>query len=542
MGLSTNILYYNVMKGFVDSVGANNFYIFASSLDDLTPSINTEHSSRLFTEKTIFGKMVTTGNIRYLVRRTPWQSGTVYTQYDDYIDTSSKNFFVVVDPGSEVGDHSVFKCISNNYGAPSTEMPTYTEGIGLNNYILNTADGYIWKYMFSISNDDLALYGSDTLVPVVLNTDVVLDAKQGIDNIIIENPTLNSGYETQSGSILSIESSGTVEGYRVIYLSTTGFNQIRGYYNGYTFYTTSPDGVTSRKYTVRDSGLTASDQRPYVSVEGYTTGDITNTSSLIWTYTIMPSVEIVGDGAGASAIPVVVGGKIARIQMLASGEDYTRAFARITKPVFGFNPDVPESGDVTCKLRPILGPSDIYTFPGGHGSSPALELESRHIAVISEFNTTDGLTIPTTNTYSKVGLVRNPLFTEAGVTLFDNRIRVELSSVSGLTVGSAVSQPSTNFSGVIHSIDSINKYVYITEFNGPYIDQSETTTFYISNTVDIDDTQPLTTPIGRVEIVADSVVYPLYLQGSGEVVYMSDFDSIQRSPDLTEQFKFIIAF
>lgn len=542
MGLSTNILYFNIMKNFVDSVGANNFYIFASSLDGSSPSINTEYSSRLFLEKSVFGKRIVPTDIRYLIRRVTWQSGTVYSQYDDTIDTSSDNFFVVVDPGSEVGDHSVFKCISNNYGAISTEQPTYTESISLQNYTLNTADGYVWKYMFSIPNDDLAKYGSETLAPVILNTAVINDAKQGIDNIIIENPIDNFGYETQTGNIDSVSSSGTIEGHRPIYLSTTSFNQIRGYYNGYTFYTTSPNGVISRKYTIRDSGINASDLKPYVSVEGYVSGDITNTSSSIWAYSILPSVDIIGDGTGASAIPVVSNGRITRIQMLATGQDYTRALARITKPVFGFNPDIPESGDVTCKLRAILGPSDIYTVPGGHGSSPALELGSRYIAVTSEFNVVDGSVIPTTNKYSKVGLVRNPLFTESGVTLFDNRIRLELSSVAGLSVGGTVSQSTTNFSGTIHSIDSINKYIYITEFNGPYIDQSETSTFFISNTVDIDDSQPLTTPIGRIEIVADSVVYPVYLQNSGEVVYMSDFDPIERSPDLSEQFKFIIAF
>ena len=542
MGLSTNILYRSIMQNFATGVSANTFYVFASTLDSSTPSINTEYSSRLFLEKTIFGKMITPGDVKYLIRRIQWQSGTVYTQYDDTIDTTFSNFFVVVDPGSEVGDHAVFKCISNNYGAASTEPPAYSESIALQNYILNTADGYVWKYMFSIPNDDLVTYGSSTLIPVAFNPYVIFNAKQGIDNIIIENPLDNSGYETQTGTIESVDSSGTVDGYRPIYLTTTGFNQIRGYYNGYTFYTTSPNGVVSRKYTIRDSGINPSDQKQYVNVEGYVSGDITNTSSSIWNYSIIPSVDIIGDGTGASAIPVISNGRITRIQMLTTGQDYSRALARIVKPVFGFNPEVPESGDVTCKLRAILGPSDTYTVPGGHGSDPVLELGSRHIVVSPEFNTVDGSVIPTTNSYSKVGLVMAPIFTESGVTLFDNRIRIKLSSVSGLLVGSTVSQPATNFSGIIHSIDSINNYIYVTEFNGPYIDQSETSTFYISNTMPIDDSQPLTTPIGRIEIVVGSVVYPVYLQNSGEVVYMSDFDSIQRSPTLSEQFKFIIAF
>lgn len=542
MGFSTSILHYNMMKDFVDGFSTNGYFVFGSSLSNSTTSVNSEHSARVFLEKSIFGKKIQSDGVRYLIRRTIWQPGVVYTQYDDTVDLHLTNFFVIVDPGTESGNYDVFKCLSNNYGMASTEKPIYTEDLELQNHVLYTADGYVWKYMFSASSAEQQTHGTATLFPVIPNTVVENDAKQGIDAIIVENPLNNFGYETQSGTIDSLNSIDTTEGHRTIFLNAAGFNQIRGYYDGYTFYTTSSDGVTSRKYTIRDSGLRVSDLRPYVSVEGYTTGDISNVSSTVWNYSIIPTVEVVGDGSGASAIPNVVNGRITSIQMLTTGEGYTRAFARITKPPFGFNPEVSESGDVTCTLRAIIGPSDIYSDPGGHGSNPASELDSRHVMVSSQFTREDGSVIPTTNSYSKIGLVKNPIFNDANVTLFDNRIKVELASITQLVVGDVVSQSTTNFRGVIHTIDSINSYIYVTEFNGPYIDQSETPTFYVSNVIPLDPTQPLTTPIGRVEILTDGVTYPTYQQTTGEVLHISDFDPIQRDDNLSEQFKFIIAF
>lgn len=541
MGFSTNILHYNMIKDFVDSFSSNEYFVFGSSLGNGSTSVNSEYSARLFLEKAIFGKKIQTNDVRFLIRRSIWQSNVVYTQYDDAIDLHTANFFVVIDPGTESGDYDVFKCLSNNYGAVSVEKPQFSEDLSLQNYILNTADGYVWKYMYSVPNAEVRQYGTSTLFPVIPNQSVIADAKQGIDHIVVENPLNNFGYETHSGTIESLNSIDTTEGYRTIFLNAAGFNQIRGYYDNYTFYTTSSDGVTSRKYTIRDSGIRTTDQRPFVSVEDYNVGDIVNASSTVWSYTILPTVEIIGDGTGASAIPILSNSRITSVRILNAGQGYTRSLARIVKPTFGFNPESVESGDVTCRLRVIHGPSDIYTVPGGHGSNAASELDSRHVVVTAQFNSADGSVIPTSNSYSKVGLVKNPLF-NSSVSLFDNRIKVELASVAQLTVGDVVTQSTTNFRGVIHTIDSINNFVYVTEFNGPYYDQSENTTFFISNITHLDPTQPLTTPIGRVEIVTDGVTYPVYQRNTGEVLYMSDFDPIQRDDNLAEQFKFIIAF
>lgn len=538
MGFNTNILRYNMMRDFVGGFASNTYFVFGSSLDTAPTLIDSTASSRIFLEKTIFGKKISGENsdVYYMISRNLWQSGTVYDQYDDAADMSLLNYYVVIDPVSESGDYDVFKCISNNYGAVSTEKPQYNQDIELNHYVLYTADGYAWKYMYSVTSDDVTAYGTTSLFPVIPDSIVEADAVRGINNIVVENPLDNYGYVSQSGTIESVNSVSTTEGYYIIYVHVDSFNPIRGYYNGYTFYTTSSNGVVSRKYIIRDSGLRSGDQQPYVSVEGYTIGDITNPTSTTWNYSILPSVEIIGDGTGASAIANMTDSRITSITMLNPGQGYTRALARITKPTFGFNPEDSQSGDVTCVLRVVISPL------GGHGSDPVMELISRNVLISAQFTVADGSTIPTTNSYSKIGIVKNPSFSTSNVSIFDNRILVELASTDQISVGDVATQPETDFSGIVHQVDSINNYVYLTEFNGPYFDQSESSDFYLSNMVSLDSSYPLTTPSGRVEIVTDGVTYPVYQQATGDVIYMSNFDPIQRDDNLSEQFKFIIAF
>lgn len=537
MGIVLDTLRYSILNDFVQSFYTKNYYIFASSLTGSDISGNDDASTKLFFEKTVFGKKVIPSDVLYMIRKTTWLRGAVYDQYDDTADLSKLNFYVVCEPDAESGDFAVFKCLSNNNGAPSVDKPVYTDALATQDNTLRTTDGYVWKYLYRVTSNQARAYSTLTMFPVVPDEDVVDNVKQGIDNIVIVNPQTNYGYDSHAGTVSSVRSAATQEGYRMLFLNGQNFNPIRGFYKGYTFYTTSADGVTSKKYTVRDSGVNASNQRPYVAVSGFVDGDLANVSTVVWTYTITPAVEIIGDGTGASAISTVTNGRITGITVLNSGKNYTRVAARITPPTIGFNLS---SGDVTCILRPVLAPTSIYGAAGGHGGNPAAELRSRHIAVFSQLDSNDNNVIPATNKYSKIGIVRDPSFTSGTPELFDNRIRVSLASVSQLSPGDVVTQSTTNFRGIVHSVDSINSVIYVTEFYGPYA-QSETS-FFLSNLVPLDDGQPLTTPVGRVEILTGGVTYPTYQMGTGELLYVSEFDPIERGDNLAEQFKFIISF
>lgn len=544
MGIKLDTLRYDIMRSFSTDLDTSSYYMFAASLENTPVSVNSNFSKKTFLEKTIFGKkIVPFTDVKFMVRRITWKYGEVYDQYDDTLDLSAKNFFVISEPEDESGDYYVFKCLFNNYGSPSYDKPTFTSDLALENYTLITGDGYIWKYMYQTTSVQAKTFSTKTLFPVYEEIDVKNSAKASIDTIFVENPTTNIGYPRQFGTVKEVTAGSTI----VLNANTTfAFNGIRGYYRGYTFYVTSNStGTISKKYVIADSGLAENNNSPYVVLTNYIDGEISNTSTTVWSYQLLPTIEIIGDGTGASAIPIFNSNStstIERIQVLSGGEGYTRAIARVVKPLLEFNPEDESSGDRTCILRPIISPLGYYEVGGGHGGDPALELGSSKILIFSQLNREDNTIIPFSNTYSKVGIVKNPSFTGNSPAVFDNRIKLGLASVSQISVGQIVVQTSTNFRGVTHEIDSINNFIYITEFFGPYENQSETTSFYLSYLSNPAINPDLPIEIDTYRVDTTSITYPTYEQLSGEVLYIVDFSPVERSEELTEQFKFIIAF
>ena len=102
--------------------------------------------------------------------------------------------------------YEVFKCLyngedaSNTTGQPATEEPTtaggnYASATGL--YTETTGAGYIWKYMYTISTDDVLKFLSSDFLPIVLSTNasrqaVTAAAVDGAaDVVLIEDAGLN---------------------------------------------------------------------------------------------------------------------------------------------------------------------------------------------------------------------------------------------------------------------------------------------------------------------------------------------------------------
>ena len=65
------------------------------------------------------------------------------------------NFFVMND------QYGVYKCMWNANGAASTVMPT-----GTSTEEFSTADGYVWKYMYTISSNDAIKFVTSDFIPV----------------------------------------------------------------------------------------------------------------------------------------------------------------------------------------------------------------------------------------------------------------------------------------------------------------------------------------------------------------------------------------
>lgn len=167
--LSKNINIY-AAEQFRESVfetDNNNVYLTIGHpvpwTDENTPNqANTSVATHYeFWRNMIGGKLVSGNDVRHVIPRFNWTSGNVYAAYHQ-CDCSLRAFdgntqFYVV-----TSEWNVYKCLSNNTGAMSNSMPYQTEA----GKTQTTADGYVWKYLYSIPPSDQLRFTTDQWIPV----------------------------------------------------------------------------------------------------------------------------------------------------------------------------------------------------------------------------------------------------------------------------------------------------------------------------------------------------------------------------------------
>jgi hypothetical protein len=122
-------------------------------------------------------KRIQTSDVAHAVPRRNWTSGKYYDAYrHDYngvtagVDIDSgggttpatlfdANFFVITD------EYNVYKCLDNR-GAANTVVASTTKPTGTSTTAITTADGYVWKYMYTISPADVIKFVSTDFIPV----------------------------------------------------------------------------------------------------------------------------------------------------------------------------------------------------------------------------------------------------------------------------------------------------------------------------------------------------------------------------------------
>ena len=167
-------------------------------------------------------KRVLANDTIQVIRRTDWIPpeqttgglGYVYDMYrHDYsaTKTASSGATKLYDADFYVvnSSYQVYKCIYNGTspsdpnGKPSTVEPT-----GTSTSIITTADGYRWKYMYTIPVGLVLKFFSNEYMPVLSDTAVVSDAIGGeIDTVIISSS--GAGYNNGTYDTVPIKGDGT---------------------------------------------------------------------------------------------------------------------------------------------------------------------------------------------------------------------------------------------------------------------------------------------------------------------------------------------
>ena len=151
-------------------------------------------------------KRVNTSDVTHAIERYNWTSGTVYDYYDDQ-DTNllDDDFYVMTD------EYNVYKCLWNAGGTASTSKPT---GKSTTEFI--AGDGYVWKYMYTVSTANALKFLTNDYIPVQTlasddgsdQWDVQTAAVDGAIHIV-EVTNGGSGYTDSANLVVSIAGNGT---------------------------------------------------------------------------------------------------------------------------------------------------------------------------------------------------------------------------------------------------------------------------------------------------------------------------------------------
>jgi hypothetical protein len=511
---------------FVNSVenSSNSYYVFtalpnptgttitgssvgfgrSSTWDQTTPNpIDCNDYMNAYHDPMMFGQSINASNIRRIVRRVDWASGSRYEMYrHDYsilnpspVTQSYRlydaNYYVMN------SNYNVYICINNGSsginttGNISLDQPTFTD---LEPSAAGTSgDGYVWKYLFTVSPSDIIKFDSLQYITVPDNWSSSTDAQ-----------------------ITAIRTNGN---------STLNNNQIKTVYiaNGGSGYT----NVTGQ------------------------------------------SVNILGDGSGATALVDVVGGSVTKVTITSGGSGYT--YGIVDLGAIAPNPLNPANA---AELIPIIPPSL------GHGYDIYKELGTDKVLVYSRFDdsTKD---YPIDTKYAQVGIIKNP--TSFGSTaVFTNNsfsslyaIKVQNGYVGTLNVGDIISQSISGVGtayGYVASFDTqTNVIKYFKDrslyFNPLTANQSDysgvsvsgevlnfqststpvVTTGGFSGSIDLTFSGITTNPTGN-NIINLSITFnsglanPDINKSSGDIIYIDNRPTISRNSRQKEDVKIILEF
>ena len=445
--LITNYFRLHNVNQFKESISetANSvYYVFAARHvqytggDSTIPSLpNTQENTLTVPfDEMVFGKRVGPNDVAVMVPRYNWTTNTQYYAFRSNEDMTDKPFFVVINGGAS---QHVFKCLDNNSNAVSTSAPDVTQTSPDDEYY-STADGYQWKYMYSVSTTIFNKFATDTFMPVFANTQVTGNAVSGAIDVVTVSYR-GSNYNTfLSNTFLSsdLRVGGDATKYHIANNAVASNN----FYTGSFLYLKTGVGAGQGRrildYTVIGSSKTIT-----ISPAFTTSPDATKT------YEITPAVVIEGDGDDAIARAIVntaQSNTIARIEIINRGRNYSWASAIVTGNTGGVSN--------AAILRVDLGPK------GGHGSNPEYELGGQALCISTTFANNETGTIPVVNDYRSIGIIKDPLFYNVVFTV---------GSINGTySVGETVTQANSNATGVITEWDTINTLT-LTDVNGVFV-------------------------------------------------------------------------
>ena len=474
--------------------------------DAPTTAVDTVSNEKSIWDNMFAGKRITGNDVELVVPKVNWTANTKYREYDDTIDLTE---LITPNTAQNLGpvyvmnsDRNVYLCLSNNTTtANSTIEPT---GKNLSsNGIIQTADNYLWKYLYNIR-----------------------PSNKFYSNNWIPSPTSTAKLDYDTSSVISVDgeltnivvvSSGS--GYIHSNISVTAFA------SGCTILSVANTTNLTANMAISGTGIAAETHiesvdtvNTKIQLSDATTNSGGGTGNTLF---VQSRVYISGDGIGGVASVVLSGNSIINVVVSSYGKDYSAANVYI----YGTG--------TSATVRPVLPPKF------GHGYNPAKQLGASNVMVamrIGEVDSTEGGVISTDTTFRQYGLLRDPYKygrtvsanSTTAVSVFSQTTDVTM--VSGTTfnlnefVYQGASSTSPTFSGYVHAYTT--NEVRLTKAKG---------SLSVGNPLKGTETNPS----GRTVVTYSNPEFEPY---TGDVLYEENIVSVQRTDGQAESLKFVIRF
>lgn len=447
MGILLPNYKFGVFEGFLSSIisGQTSLYAFGSNpvtFSGNTPAINPSDYNNLFYNdwQLLFGKLITAENILPVVNNVVWTSNTVYEQYDNTSNTlSNSNFYVVTPPSVPDGTYNIFKCIFNNFGANSTQIP---DQIQPNSF--TKSDGYTWRYITTISQADYLQFASLNYIPIYANSSIqeTANLNNGVEVVIITNSGNN--YDSYaSGNVVTVVSPTLLQ-------IQSGSSPDNDFYTNNAIYLYNNSSSTSQLGIVSQYIANSLGCWIYLAAPANTSTIIPNSTQ----YSISPQVVFQTDAPAPPLAYTTINStsnSINSVVIIETGYGLSWAnVSFISNNAYG-------NGATAYAIVPP---------PGGHGWNPAGELYIQGVSLGFTFANTDNL--PQGISYNKIGLLANPWTLNQNNTpnttiynsnTFNQLLQANVTPPTAFTVGDTVTGETSGAYGIVAFSNSSMIYI-----------------------------------------------------------------------------------
>lgn len=494
-------------------------------------------------------KKIQPSDVSHVIPRVNWSENKVYSMYKDdstvlFNDYTNQPFYAMTD------EFKVYKCLFNNNGQVTTLAGKPTQTITTP---FETSDGYVWKYMYTVSSADAFKFMTENYIPV---------------KKILSNPGSGCSAETSQWDVQSAAIDGAIEYVYRHYSETgtgtagagAGYVHLVGKLNG-------PGSIANNNEFILDSGIATDDYYNGATIYFPTPGPglppvsfsisdydgssnkvtvnlpdgVTDVSTLVLIdntdFEILPTVKVDGDGTGFEAVAVMnTTNQIEKVKILNSGTGYTKATISFGSPSLA----LPTTDAI---FSAVISPR------GGHGSDAVRELGGYFIMLNTKFNYNEsgfgGKKLPTANDFRQISLIREPSVYDNSQLATDNIYNQTKTLILTLDSGSAdfvaddvIIQEQSGVqiaSAVVVDVDSDantgDKLVRITNIDGTF------ETFTSSN-----GTLSAPNGSGATTDSLNSILNEDLKPYSGDVLFVEQRRPIERDNSQIEDIKIVLEF